>query len=352
MPITDTSAVPRRIALWLAVLLWMAGSALLIQTELARAAPDWVVVCTTPLIWAVVMLLPVLAHHALHANRWVAAALLAAAGLIGTAYTLNGTIGRQAEARETKALEASASGESRSLLQGELTRTQMQLGLASKAAADACRTKAWTDNCKNLQSREKAYAARADNLIAEIAKAAPAKPKDSGTNKVTMALSLLSGKPKAEIEPWVATFGDALLGLTIELGALSLLYFGLEPGRAGPSRVPATSPPPSGGRLRDATPALAAPVGTPLIAEPAPESVAAPPLPLGARLDADTLAVLMALKDADAPLTNEQVREAMGLASKGEASRRVSNAVASGLVKREREGREVRISLADAAAVH
>lgn len=336
---TTTSAMPQRIALVLAGLLWAVGSAYLVQSELRHAEPDYVVIAATPLVWAVVIALPILAHHALRDGRMVAAALLTIAAVVGSAYTLTGTIGRQAERTETAVLEAEASGEGRKLLEDELKRTQISLDAAHREARAACKSKSWTDNCQGMERREKAYQARVDQLVGAIGDAPAAKPKASGNRRVTEALVLISGKPTSVIEPWVSAFGDSLLGLLLELGALALGFYG-----CGPSRTPARSAPkgsePSGGKkVEKAMPALPSPVETVLASETKAEP---------AMFDEDTAAVLKALKGRQAAMTNEELRAAIGR-SKGQTSKVVTKAERAGLVTRERNGREVQIRLSPQA---
>jgi hypothetical protein len=59
--------------------------------------------------------------------------------------------------------------------------------------------------------------------------------------------------------------------------------------------------------------------------------------------DTDTLAVLMALGGSQEAVSNEEIARRMGV-KKSEASKRVTSAVFSGYVRRERAGREVFIS--------
>lgn len=340
---TSNFVTPQRVALVLAAMLWAVGSAYLVQTEIRRVDPDWVVVVATPLVWAVVIALPILAHHALREGRLVAAGLLTIAALVGSAYTLNGTIGRQAEKTETAVLEASASGEGRKLLEDELKRTRTSLEVAKRETAAACK-KSWTDNCQGLERREKAYQARLDQLIAALGDAPAAKPIASGNRRVVSALVLLSGRPAEQVEPWVGTFSDALLGLLLEIGALALGFYGSAPSRDRAERALPKGGTTNGGKLDEMRPLLPAPDVMPVMAS----ATTAEPVVI----DEDTAAVLKALKGRTEPMTNDEMRKAMRIKSKGEASRRVSNAVASGLVVREEDPvnrSRVRIRLASTA---
>lgn len=341
---TTPSVMPQRIAIVLAGLLWAVGSAYLVQSELRHAELDYVAIAAIPLVWAVVIALPILAHHALREGRLGAAAMLSIAAVVGSAYTLNGTIGRQAEKTETAVLEAEASGEGRKLLEDELKRTKISLDDAHRETRLACKSKSWTDNCQGMERREKAYQARVDQLVAAIGDAPAAKPKASGNRRVTEALVLISGKPASVVEPWVSAFGDSLLGLLLELGALALGFYGCSPARTPVARSAPKGSEPSGGKdVETAQPALPAPM-VPLMAA---EAKAEP-----AVFDEDTAAVLKALKGRQAAMTNEELRAAIGR-SKGQTSKVVTKAERAGLVTRERNGREVQIRLnSEAPTLH
>ena len=82
--------------------LWAAGSAYLIAHVLAQPQPNWIEIVTIPALWAAVIAAPIIAHHAIGNRDHVAAALLTAASLIGSAWTLNGTIDRQSEGADER----------------------------------------------------------------------------------------------------------------------------------------------------------------------------------------------------------------------------------------------------------
>jgi hypothetical protein len=98
---TYTITRPRTVARAATIALWAVGSAYLIRHELAAASPDPVVIASTPVVWGVVISLPILATYARQDRQWVAMALIWLAALVGSAYTLHATFGRQASARDT-----------------------------------------------------------------------------------------------------------------------------------------------------------------------------------------------------------------------------------------------------------
>ena len=58
------------------VALWGVGSAYLLKSELSSPAPDPVVMCSTPVVWAVIIALPILATYARRDGQWLAMALI------------------------------------------------------------------------------------------------------------------------------------------------------------------------------------------------------------------------------------------------------------------------------------
>ena len=308
----------KAVARAMTALLWLAGSAYLIQGELANPIPNWVQIAFTPLIWATVIGLPILAHHAFRERAWVAFMLMLPAAIAGSAYTLTGTLGRQAESHETRALSATDATAGRKLLDGELKRARDSLKDASEQATRACRKSAYSDNCSSWTHREKAYQARVDQLIVQIGNAKPRKPTAVVEKRIAAAIALLPNvnTPAAELEAAVSLILPSLLGLFLELAALACAFFGWHP-KAQPE--PAT-----------AQPAKPVPAITPPV-EIEPTS-----------LSKDEAAVIAALRKAERPVTNDELASLMSV-SKAEASKRVS--ACNGAIRRERVGREVRISL-------
>lgn len=307
----------KAVARAMTALLWLAGSAYLIQGELANPIPNWVQIAFTPLIWATVIGLPVLAHHAFRERAWVAFMLMLPAAIAGSAYTLTGTLGRQAESHETRALSATDANEGRKLLDGELKRARDSLKDASEQATRACRKSAYSDNCSSWTHREKAYQARVDQLIVQIGNAKPRKPTAVVEKRIAAAIALLPNvnTPAAELEAAVSLILPSLLGLFLELAALACAFYGWHPQSQSGHAI--------------AQKQVVAPQPQPIETEPT-------------SLSEDEAAVIAALRKAKRPVTNDELASLMAV-SKAEASKRVS--ACNGAVRRERIGREVRISL-------
>jgi hypothetical protein len=221
---------PRWVARALAVLLWIAGSSYLVRNELAMPTPDWVVICTMPLIWAAVIALPILAHHAWKQREITACLLLSVAAIVGSAFTLQGTIARQSEARDGKVAEAQASNFKRAELLEELGRAQKRLDDANKYA-DMERTTTCGPRCKDWERRAVEVKAYIDQTTAAIAALGADKPVASGEKRVAAAIGLLPfvTASQEKVEAAVALFLPSLFGLFLELAALASAFFGWRP---------------------------------------------------------------------------------------------------------------------------
>lgn len=232
----DTNRTVRFTARTLAVLLWIAGSAYLIRNELGMPAPDWVVIATMPLIWAAVIALPILAHHAWKQRELTACLLLSLAAVVGSCFTLQGTIARQSEARDGKVAEAQASNFKRSELLEELSRAQARYDDAQRFA-DRERGTRCGPRCKDWELRGKEVKAHIDQLTASIATLGADKPVASGEKRVAAAVALLPfvTASQEKIEAAVALFLPSLFGLFLELAALALAFFGWRPVVAVPA---------------------------------------------------------------------------------------------------------------------
>lgn len=347
-------SIPQWIATVAAVLLWAVGSAYMTQSELLRPERDWVLIVATPLIWAVVIVLPIIAHHAIRERRLFAAVMLFVAALVGSAYTLSGTIARQAEVQATRTADASHNGGLRSTLLAEFDAARVSRDDADADAKRACGKSAYSDNCKAKREAAKTAAAAVTSALGLLGEIGPEKDPAAGDKVIAQAIAFLPGVRSAPgaILPHVQTFRPALLGLVLEIGALALGFYGAAPGRAandnGPRRVPSNRAPLNGGKLREDETELPAPDTVQQIAQ-SPVRPAAPALQ---NLDEDTRLVVGALIQADGPVTLQELADLMGCV-KGEASTRKDAALKSGLVREEVDQidrRRKQISLAAALA--
>jgi hypothetical protein len=227
----DDTSIPRYFARGLAVLLWIAGSAYLVRNELTMPSPDLVVIFTMPLIWAAVISLPILAHHAWKQSQWTACALLSIAAIVGTCFTLSGTVSRQSEARDGKVAAAQAQNFTRSELLAELDRAKQRYEDANKYADIARGDRKCGQQCRDWELRAKEVKAHIDQLTRDIAAIGADKPVASGEKRVAAAISALPfiAASRETVEANVALFLPFLFGVFLEVAALACAFYGWQP---------------------------------------------------------------------------------------------------------------------------
>jgi len=231
---------PRLIARGLAVLLWAVGTAYLVAMEYQSARPDYVLIAATPLVWMAVVVMPVIAGHALRDGRVLAAMLLSVSAVVGSAYTLSGTLGRQAEARDVRVAAASGVDLQRRAIERDLAAAKAMLADAIARCGEGRR-------CRNAT---KATIGVYEGAVAghqhRLDRLQPTAP-DAGERRIAMLIAALSGRSEADMRALVANVLPALLGLLLELGALSCAMYGFSADRRR-SDVPAEIVRPSGDR--------------------------------------------------------------------------------------------------------
>lgn len=212
------------------IALWAVGSAYLVKPELDRAIVDYVAIVSTPIIWAVVISLPILAAYARRERQWTAAILIWLAAVVGSAHTMQGTLGRQAATRDIAVAQAEAVAKQRTTIERDLTAAKSMLAAARAkcAAGREClpATKA------TIAVYEGAVAGH-EHRLSKLVAAAPA----AGEARIAALLSFATGATAASSAAIVAMIVPALLGLTLELSAFAVAMLGWHP----PRQVTATA---------------------------------------------------------------------------------------------------------------
>ena len=311
---------PRWVARIMTALLWGVGSAHLIKTELAVPSPDYVMIGSVPIIWAVVIALPVMAALAFRAWRPLTAVLLIGAALIGSAYTINGTLTRQSEQRDTRSAAATAAATQRQQLLNQIESGEREL---SKAVTRCGTGKTCSDATLAAISVHEDLLTTRRARLASMSFAAP----NAGEKRIAALLAALTGRLPADLEPLVGMIVPALFGLFCEFAAMATAMMGWHPEKvAGKGfrhvfrrRLPEndTTPPPSGRKnvSRETLPANVVPLKHPVIA---------------------------ALEKAGRSVNNGELAELMGVCD-GEATKRRREV--AGKLHVERVGRECKIAL-------
>lgn len=222
---------PQWVARAVTVALWGVGSAYLLRHELSTAAPDPVVMASVPVVWAVVLALPVLATYARMDRQWVATALIWLAAIVGSLYTLNATISRQASVRDVAVASADAIAVQRRQIEADRAQAKVELDKATARCGSGKVCHGATLQLIGLYERQiKAHDARLEKLTF----AAPA----AGEHRVATLIALVTGGDPQWIADLVAMLAPCLFGLTLELAAFAAAMYGWHPVRGDAAADP------------------------------------------------------------------------------------------------------------------
>lgn len=294
---------PRTVARVVAIALWAVGSASLLNAELSLQSPDIVVLVSTPVVWAVIIALPILAGHARRDRQWAATILIYLAAVVGSAYTLNATIGRQASARDTAVAGAEDTIRQRNAVVDDIARAKGHL----EGARQKCGTgKVCHESTRQLASMYEREIAAHQAKLGTLIVAAP----NAGEHRVAALIALLAGSDLGTTSEIVGLIVPCLFGFMLELSALATAMYGWHPCRQMlPQRLPENVP-------------------------PSPENVLA--------IQSGKHPVIDALERVGRPVNNSELARLMAVCD-GEATKR-RREVASMLLE-QRVGRECMIAL-------
>lgn len=300
-----TSTAKTVTALVLAALLWAVETWLLVDAAGYTFSPQ---VAVIPAATAALAFLPLVIKDATFGLK--AAILVSCVFLAG--FIFSGVLERTGGQLDTKIASAQAQSEGRKLLEGELARERARLVDAEKNMKEESRRGGCGPTCKTWSSAIVGIQARIDGLLAELATQSPAVVADPVSQRFAdMTGGFLSVDT---VRNWRPAFQP--LGFLVAIWAL--FGFGLrECPVAKVSGVSVAGNSGGGGK-----------------SEPKPLRVV--------RTDHEIEALQKAL--AGRTLTNDELAATMKT-TKGEASKRVAKAETLGLVRKQRTGRHVAISL-------
>lgn len=317
---------------------FLAGTLAILFEDVLNGAP----LALKHLITLVILSGTILAGHlASQARRdwrtWIAAFGFFLVFLSGTALVVYSSVGRQASMTTQVNASAEEINDRRAQIQKDRAKAQGMLDSALASFGKQCATGKGV-RCDGIGATIDVYRAAVkghDAELKEIGWSRPVNPEAEQFAEIIAAVIGLDAAAKGKVKAGALLAIPLLITLFLEFGTIQSFGYATRRIPAGQNKIAgAGGPPPSGGKLDAVQPALAPPMTQPLLAP-------------AAAIDADTQAVLDALKGRQGALTNGELADKMGVV-KSEASLRTTSAIKSGLVVRERRGREVYISLADA----
>ena len=215
---------PQWVARISTIALWAVGSAYLIKAELVSPTPDWVLLCSTPVVWAVIISLPILATYARRDGQWVAMALIWCAAITGSAYTLQATLGRQAETRDVRIEQVERTKAQRQRILADLTASKAMLAEAIRKCGTGKQCRASTQATITVY---KGAVAGHEHRLAQLPVATPA----AGERRIAALIAAINGRPVEDVAYAVGLALPALFGIVVELAAFSLAMYGWHPGK-------------------------------------------------------------------------------------------------------------------------
>jgi len=297
-----TTTRPQWVARAATIALWGVGSAYLTIND---KTGDPVVYYSAPVVWAVVISLPILATYARYDRQWIASALLWVAALAGCAYTLQMTIGRQAESRDVRVSQAGEVDNARHRITLDLDAAK---GMLNQARARCGTGKVCHDSTRATIAIYEGAVAGHEARLAKLSTSAP----DAGEKRIARLIQLMFGVDLAELVSIVTTI---MFGLVLELATFSTAMFGWHPGR----------------RSRPET-----------LAQPLPPGKRSP-LPANVVAFRPKHPVIDALERAGRPVNNSELASLMAVCQPESSKRR--REVAS-QIREWRDGKHVMVALA------
>lgn len=333
----DRYMLIRGVAIALAACLWIYQTGLLIEHAGGLARISWLELFGTVAMTATLAAALILTEYCFRNWQIVKGLGLFALFVLLVAGTLPQVLARTGEARDAKVAEALHAPEARQLARDELARAQQRLREAEAEAKRESRAGGCKATCQNWQLRGREVQAHIDSLVAKLAQPDVAGPAD--TPRFASAFGIAPAAYNL-YQPFAKP-------LAIEIGIWVLGWIGFAPSRHRPApKVQPEAPAPKLVAETVSPKSLVAPEVQPVaVAKPEPEKTWT--APVVEAMSHDELAVLAALSRTKSPSVNNKTLAKLMGCSEPEASKRVGNL--AGLVKKERVGGEVRISLNHAA---
>lgn len=291
--------IPQYLAMALGGGLYVVQTWLLLEHAADGPSKSMALLVAVPIVTATLAFVPVLMEQCWHGRAWGKAFGLILVFLLLAGYSLPQAIGRAGEARDGKIAEASASTASSKRAQDVLALAKDALAQASSDVRAECRT-GDGPRCKAMKAIEANR--RTDVKTASDALDKLGAPKLAPSDAPRLAAVLRIS------EETVNLYQPLALPLGLEVGVWILLWIAFSPAMMREVRTSTVQPEPA-------------------IIEPM-------------RLDP----VVEALLRVQRPMSNGELAHMMQV-SKGEASKRVQDAILAGLVRKEKVGREVAVTL-------
>ena len=163
--------------------------------------------------------------------RLIRAAALALLFMLGSAWCVLSTAGRQADGAAQARADVEAANRALILKGQELDAARQRLALATAEVARECRS-GFGKSCAGWRATESERQARVDALVAEIGRLGAARPADQKLGNAAAIVAVLAGADRARVEQLLAIVWPFIPALFLELGSILFFAIGLPKGRA------------------------------------------------------------------------------------------------------------------------
>lgn len=256
-----------------------------------------------------------LANSARAGRHWVSAAAFSTVFVVGTVLVVLSSVGRQTADTIQTAAQIEADADKRLFITKTRARAVTMLERAQADLAAECKTGAGKA-CRGIKSTIEVYQAAIAGHDADLSKLGPVKVSNADAEQLAEILATVFGADKAKVKAAAVLLTPFAISLFLEFGVIVSFGFAF---RNNATTVSAVSDPKNTVSAMDYT-------EVPKVS------------------DKELEELRRILRGKRSALTNDEVAALMRV-TKSEASKRVSKAVAAGIVSKHRVGREVAISL-------
>lgn len=211
-------------ARYITVALWIIGSLYLMNYEISKSDRDWLIILATPFIWLIVISIPVIAWEAIRERRYFAGVFLLFCGIVGSVYTLSGTIARQASSRDISVKVSNSNDTERKKLTDLIVKDEAMLAEALKKQITICRDDD-TKACNGVKRTVEVYESSLKNHKKELKDLGSIQSPTSGEERISDIIAL-TGFDKNVVRHWVVILLPIFFGVFCELAAMASAIYG------------------------------------------------------------------------------------------------------------------------------
>lgn len=222
----DTSNPDAELAArYITLILWAIGSLYLMAFEWNKQPFDFVIFISTPIVWATIISLPILALFAWKRKYYITSFLIAVAAIVGSLYTTTNTISRQSIQRDTAIENEDKNAVLRAKIEKSLANNEKMLNEELLLKLEKCDKNPRYD-CTRIRESIGVYERAVKSDKTDLEKLGKPTSLMAGENRLVSFLTNISSKSEEQLTIFVALVYPAIFGVFIELAALATGMFG------------------------------------------------------------------------------------------------------------------------------